>query len=124
LEVNKKILIVDDEVAIRRVVELKLKKRGFQVVGASNGAEGLRKIQEEKPDAVITDINMPCLNGRSLCERSDPLKEERRFLTIVLTAGISPDEKQWIEKMKDTEFMQKPFSPSKLVERIELYFRH
>lgn len=122
MENKHKILIVDDEVSIRRVIELKLKNRGYRVATASNGEDGLKKIYTEKPDAVVTDINMPGMNGKSLCERSDPLKAKRSFLTIVLTARISSDEHRWIEKMRETRLMQKPFSPSRLVEQIDQYF--
>lgn len=124
MENRRKILIVDDAVSIRRVVELKLKNHGYRVVTASNGEDGLKKIYTEKPDAVVTDVNMPGMHGKSLCERSDPLKAERSFLTIVLTARISPDERLWIEKMRETQLMQKPFSPSRLAAQIDRYFHN
>lgn len=123
MESRPKILIVDDEVSIRRVVELKLKNRGYHVLTARNGEEGLRMIHTETPDAVVTDINMPGMDGKTLCERTDPLKAERDFLTIVLTARISPDERRWIGKLKDTCFMEKPFSPAELLDRIDRYLR-
>ncbi len=119
---NKKILVIDDEASIRRVIALKLKNRGYQVQTAGDGEEGLRIIQAEKPHVVITDINMPRMDGKRLCEETDHLKQERDFLTIVLTARISVDERRWIEKMHQTQFMEKPFSPSKLVDCIEQYF--
>lgn len=122
METRPKILIVDDDVSIRRVVELKMKNHGYRVVTASNGEEGLEKIYSEKPDAVVTDINMPGMDGKTLCERSDPLKAERRFLTIVLTARISPGEQKWIKALQETQLMQKPFSPSRLLEQIDQYF--
>jgi len=122
LQSNKKILVIDDEASIRRVIALKLKNCGFRVLTAGNGEEGLRIIQEEKPHVVITDLNMPRLDGKRLCEQTDHLKRDRDFLTIILTARISTDERRWIEKMHQTQFMQKPFSPSKLVDCIEQYF--
>ena len=122
MQSNKKILVIDDEASIRRVIALKLKNRGYRVQEAINGEEGLRIIQAEKPHVVITDVNMPRLDGKSLCEQTDHLKRERDFLTIVLTARISTDERLWIEKMHQTQFMEKPFSPSKLVDCIEQYF--
>jgi len=122
LQSNKKILVIDDEAPIRRVIALKLKNCGYQVQTAGDGEEGLRIIQAEKPHVVITDINMPRLDGKRLCEQTDHLKRERDFLTIVLTARISTDERRWIEKMHQTQFMEKPFSPSKLVDCIEQYF--
>ena len=122
MQINKKILVIDDEAPIRRVIALKLKNHGYRVQEAGNGEEGLRIIEAEKPHVVITDINMPRLDGKRLCEQTDHLKQERDFLTIVLTARISTDERRWIEKMHQTQFMNKPFSPSKLVDCIERYF--
>jgi len=122
LEINKKILVIDDEVHIRRVIEIKLKNRGYQVITAKNGLDGFELIKTQKPDAVITDINMPGMDGESLCRLSDPIKKERPFLTIVMTARISPEEQDWISKLTDTQFMEKPFSPAKLLEAINKYF--
>jgi DNA-binding response OmpR family regulator len=122
LPINKKILVVDDEAHVRRVLELKLKHHGYQVLTAGSGQEGLELIKTQQPDVVITDINMPGMNGESLCRLSDPLKRERPFLTIVMTARISPEERIWIEEMHETQFVEKPFSPSNLLERINAYF--
>jgi len=116
---NKKVLVIDDEIHIRRVIELKLKKRGYQVVTAKDGVEGLDMIKTQQPDVVISDINMPKLDGKTLCEQTNYLKKERPFLTIIITCRISSDEENWIKKMDTTLFMAKPFSPSKLLECID-----
>jgi len=118
---SKTVLVCDDEAHIRRVVELKLKNRGYNVITAANGEEGLKAIQSEKPDVVISDINMPKLDGKSMCEMTNPIKAERPFLTIIITARISPDEENWVAQMQDTQFMEKPFSPSKLLEAVDAY---
>lgn len=119
---NKKILVIDDEAHIRKVIELKLKNRGYQVVTARNGEEGFDLIHRQEPHAVITDIMMPKMDGKSLSEKTNALKEARPFLTIVLTCRISPDEHKWLSRMKDTILLEKPFSPSRLIEYLEDYF--
>ncbi|MEJ2170737.1 MAG: response regulator [Desulfobacterales bacterium] len=121
MEVNKKVLIVEDEAPIRRVLEFKLKNSGYRVLIAKNGAQGLELIKTQQPDAVITDIMMPEMDGRQLCEQSNVLKKKRSFLTIVVTCRIAQDEQQWINQMQDTVFMEKPFSPARLVECIDQY---
>jgi DNA-binding response OmpR family regulator len=121
LGINKKVLVIDDEVHIRRVIEIKLKNRGYDVLSASNGEEGLNIIKDQKPDVVISDINMPNLDGKALCQKTDALKKETPFLTIIITCRISPDEENWIREMQDTRFMAKPFSPTKLVECVDEY---
>lgn len=119
---RKKILVVDDEAPIRRVLDLKLKNGGYEVLLAEDGEAGLRIIESEKPDAVVTDINMPRMDGKQLCEMTNHLKLERTFLTIIMTARIFPEEEQWIAAMQDTVFMEKPFSPSSILDRIDQYF--
>ncbi len=118
----KTILVVDDEVAIRRVIELKLSLAGYQVISAPDGAAALDLIRSRQPDAVIADITMPKLDGKTLCEMTDGIKTERPFLTVILTGRISPDERQWIQRMQDTLFMEKPFSPMRLLEAVDNYF--
>lgn len=119
---NKKVLVVDDQAHIRRVIQLKLNNRGYQVTIAKNGEDGLNLIKTLQPDVVITDIMMPKMDGRTLCEQSNELKKEWPFLTIVMTARISPTEREWIEEMQDTVFMEKPFSLSTILRCIDQYF--
>ena len=121
MEANKKVLIVEDEAPIRRVLEFKLKNSGYRVLIAKNGAQGLELIKTHQPDAVITDIMMPEMDGQQLCEQSNALKLNRPFLTIVVTCRIAQDEQQWINQLQDTLFMEKPFSPARLVECIDQY---
>ena len=121
MENNKKVLVIDDEAHIRRVLELKLKNRGYQVIMAKNGEEGFDIIQKQKPDIVISDINMPIMDGKTLCEKTNGLKKDRSFLTIIITARINPGERDWISNMQDTLLCEKPFSPAKIVEAIEQY---
>ena len=114
--------MVDDDAHIRRVVELKLKKRGYEVLSAINGQEGLRMIQTEQPDAVITDIMMPKLNGKNLVLKTNNLKQTRRFLTVVMTNRVASEDRIWVKQMVDTVLLEKPFSPSQLVSCIDTYF--
>lgn len=119
---TKTIVVIDDEAHIRRVVEMKMKNAGYRVVTAADGEEGLSLIRAELPDAVISDIMIPKLDGRTLCETVDPMKCERTFLTIIMTARISPQERSWISTMRDTVFVEKPFSPAKLLDIVNSYF--
>ncbi|MBW2623563.1 MAG: response regulator [Deltaproteobacteria bacterium] len=119
----KKVLIIDDDAHIRKVIELKLKKAGYQIIVAGNGEEGFELIEVLKPDAVVSDINMPKMDGKTLCLKTNPLKQERPFLTIIISARISLDDEEWIKDMTDTQFMEKPFSPNKLLGAIDRYFQ-
>ena len=119
---DKKVLIIDDEAHIRNVIALKLKRRGYEVMMAVNGEDGLHMIKTQKPGVVISDIHMPKMDGRSLCEKTRDLKKEWPFLTIIMTCSISPEESSWVGDMQDTIFMEKPFSPSRLMRQIDTYF--
>jgi DNA-binding response OmpR family regulator len=119
---KRKVLIIDDEAHIRRLIAFKLEKRGYEVMTAMNGEEGLNLIQTERPQVVISDIMMPKLDGKSLCEKTNDLKTEWPFLTIIMTCSISHDERLWIQGMRDTLFMEKPFSPAILLEHVDGYF--
>jgi len=118
---KKKILIADDEPYVIRVVKLKLINAGYEVITASNGLEALEKIKSLKPDVVISDVNMPRLNGKELCLRAVPLKKEREFLTIVITSSLEKEDRDWAHSLEKTVFLEKPFSPKELVRIIEQY---
>jgi len=122
LDDKKTILIIDDDMHIRKIIEIKLKNSGYKTLTAKNGEEGLEIIIHQKPDGVISDLNMPKLDGKQLSQMTNPLKKDRPFLTILITARINPDEQQWIKDLEDTWFMEKPFSPSKIVDIINQYF--
>jgi len=119
---KKIVLIADDEPYVIRVVKLKLSNAGYEVITASNGLEALEKIKTLKPDVVISDVNMPKLNGRELCFRAIPLKKEKEFLTIVMTSSLEKEDRDWAEDMDQTVFIEKPFSPKKLMQIIGTYF--
>lgn len=118
---NRKILIIDDEAYIRRVIELKLKKKGYQVITAKNGAEGLNSFKVHQPDVVVTDIKMPVMDGLEFCRQTNPLKKVRPFLTVIVTCSMTENGWQWIDDMDDTLFFEKPFSPSRLLDAIDNY---
>lgn len=122
MENNKRVLVIDDEAHIRRVIELKFKNQGYRVTTATNGEEGLDIIQTEQPDVVITDIMMPKMDGKALCEKVNDLKKKRPFLTIVMTCRISPTEQEWIDQLQDTVFVEKPFSLSTILKCVDQYF--
>jgi two-component system chemotaxis response regulator CheY len=121
LRSDKTVLVVDDDFHIRRTIELKLKAAGYAVLTACEGRQGVETIRARHPDAVITDLTMPDVDGKALCEMTDGLKTEKPFLTVVLTARIIPCEHDWIKLMHDTIFMEKPFSPRRLLDVVDRY---
>jgi CheY-like chemotaxis protein len=114
LKPPNRILIIDDDVTIRHLLSVVLSPLGFHLQSVGNAEEGLRIIETERPDVVITDMRLPGMSGRELCERTNPLKQKQSFLTILLSANPLADQSRWIESLQDTVFVVKPFSPSVL----------
>ena len=118
---SKTILVVDDDEVVRHLIEVMLNLAGYRVITAADGEEGVKRIRRDKPDVVITDVNMPRLGGKGLCEMTDALKSERPFLTVVLTANPLEADETWVRGMTETQFMDKPFSPACLLEAVDRY---
>jgi len=116
---NKKVLVVDDEIHIVHVVAIKLRNNGFQVVTAENGAEAFEVAIEERPDIVVTDYQMPVMNGIELIEKLRAEPETRKVPVILLTARNFAIEKDKSEQLQVSECLSKPFSPKELLRSIE-----
>lgn len=117
------ILIVDDEPFNCRVLKLKFENAGYKVVAALNGLDGLDKFRTESPDVVITDINMPVMDGREMCSSLREIGCGRQFLTIVMTSLVDKAEMVWVDKLENIIFIEKPLSPNKLLSKVEEYFK-
>jgi len=115
---EKKILVVDDEPHILRSLTFVLKKEGYDVSSATNGEEALAKIRESKPSLMFLDVMMPKKNGYEVCQevKGDPGLND--IYIIMLTAkGQEADREKGLSLGAD-EFITKPFSPMKIVERV------
>ena len=116
---NKKVLVVDDEIHIVHVVAIKLRNNGYDVISAGNGANALKLVQEEKPDIVVTDFQMPVMNGLELIENLRRDTSMENIPVILLTArGFAIDDEQK-QKLQVSAVLSKPFSPKELLRSIE-----
>jgi len=117
---KEKILVVDDEVSIRRILETRLSTIGYSVVTASDGEEALLIYKKELPDLIILDIMMPKLDGYGVCQE---IRKESEVPIIILTAlGDVADRITGLELGAD-DYVVKPFSPKELEARIKAIFR-
>lgn len=114
----KKIMVVDDDKNVLHVLLYVLEKNGFAVITACNGQEGLEMFETHQPDAVVTDISMPRLDGEGLCRRIAEKYKETMPYIFVMTAKNDHAIRKWIDKMPKIEFMEKPVSPKFLVSRL------
>lgn len=114
-----RILVVDDEPHIRRVLSAVLGSQGYEVLLASDGAEGLVELGADGVDLVILDLMMPGANGLEILSviRSDPARAETPV--IILTAKGQDTDRDAALAGGANDFLTKPFSPKKLLARIE-----
>jgi DNA-binding response OmpR family regulator len=115
---STKILIADDEVHIRRSLEFVLKKEGYETVMAENGEDALAKARQEKPTICFLDLQMPPMNGDEVCAAIKQGPEMSHTHVIILTARGQETDKQRVLASGVNEYMTKPFSPSKVVQRV------
>jgi len=114
--INKRLLLCDDEVHIIRPAELKLTKAGFDVQCAHDGEEGWAAILKRPPDLLITDCQMPRLDGFGLCRRVRDNPETRHIAILMLTAkGFELSHEEVKRRFQVLAVLPKPFSPRQLV---------
>lgn len=115
-----KILLCDDEVHILRAAEFKLVRCGFEVLCARDGQEAWEIIERQAPDMVVTDCQMPRLNGLQLVEKIRTSAATRDLPIIMLTAkGLELPFDELTDKWRVAAVISKPFSPRELSRCVE-----
>lgn len=118
---SAKVLIVDDEEAIVKLVSFNLEKEGFETLAAYDGCEALAMIRREPLDLVVLDVMLPEMDGLSLCRR---LRQEGIYLPILmLTAKDGEVDKVLGLEIGADDYLTKPFSPRELVARVKALLR-
>jgi two-component system KDP operon response regulator KdpE len=111
---RRKILIVDDEERLLRILSIKFKVSGYDAITASGGGKALELVKEEKPDIVLLDIIMPGIDGFQM------LEELRTFSEIpVIAFSARPENGARAVSMGATDFIAKPFDVDRLMEAVE-----
>lgn len=114
-----KVLVVDDEEYIQHILNFSFGAEGYDVVTASDGEEGVNKAKDEKPDVIVMDIMMPKMDGYEACKQIKTDPQTKDIPVILLTAkGRDADRKLGSEVGAD-DYVVKPFSPGRLIERVE-----
>jgi DNA-binding response OmpR family regulator len=113
-----KILVVDDEIYIVHILDFSLGMEGYEVLTALDGEQAVDKARSEHPDLIVLDIMMPKLDGYETCKILKAGEDTKSIPVILLSAkGRNVDQKIGFEVGAD-DYITKPFSPRKLVERI------
>jgi two-component system chemotaxis response regulator CheY len=115
---SKLILTIDDSRSMREMLRLALSETGFEVVQAVDGVDGIEVLKGCKPDVIVTDVNMPRMDGFGVIQavRQDPLK--KHIPILVLTTESDAAKKQRAKEAGATGWIVKPFDPVKLVAAI------
>lgn len=117
---KEKILVVDDEVSIRRILETRLSIVGYNVVTAADGEEALFVYRKELPNLIILDIMMPKLDGYGVCQE---IRKESEIPIIMLTALSDITDKITGLELGADDYIVKPFSPKELEARVKSILR-
>lgn len=118
----RKILAVDDEKHIVRLVQVNLERAGYEVVTANDGKEALQKVQDENPDLVVLDVMMPYMDGFEVLQNLRRNPATREIPVIMLTAKAQDADvfKGWQSGVDC--YLTKPFNPMELLSFVKRIF--
>lgn len=114
----KKILFVDDEPDVLKVVTFRLKKAGYDVANAIDGQEALNLIKAEKFDLIFLDLRLPNMNGMQICEIIRSEESLKDIPVILFTASLDSLQKR-VEECKANDYLVKPFEPELLLDKVK-----
>ena len=117
-----KILTVDDEPDVRRLIEIKLKKAGFEVITAADGEEGVEKAKAENPDLILMDVMMPKMDGYTAVEK---IKTEMDPSPLIMMLTAKQDIETRVDALNKgaDDYLPKPFNVQELVARVYALLR-
>lgn len=119
-ETLKRLVYIEDEPEMIDLVRLILNRRGYEVLGASGGYQGLEMIRQELPDLVLLDLMMPDMDGWDVYQQMKSDELTRHIPVIVVTAKAqSIDKVLGLHIAKVEDYISKPFSPQELLDSVE-----
>jgi len=116
----RKILVVDDEESIVKIIEYNLKKEGYEVLCALDGEKGYKLALEEKPDLILLDIMMPKMDGYEVCKK---VREKSNVPIIMITARAEEVDKVVGLELGADDYVTKPFGNRELMARVKAHLR-
>jgi len=111
----KKILVVDDEPDLLKVVTFRLKKLGYDVIEAADGQKAIALIQEHRPHLILLDLRLPIMDGWEVCRRVKADEQLKYIPIILLTASAGALNSEMTKQLKAEDFLVKPFEPEVLL---------
>lgn len=116
---EKKILIVDDCDTTRKLLSYIIRERGYKIMGATNGIEALEIMATQPIDLVLTDLNMPQMDGYELSRNLRKIDAYKELPIVMVTTESSDSDKLMGKEAGVTTYLTKPVSPQKLLYEIE-----
>lgn len=113
-----RILVVDDEEDVVRLLEFRLSKEGFDVICCGDGQTAITLTEQHKPDLVILDIMMPLMDGMEVLRQIRSRRATSKIPVIMLTAKTSSVAVDEARQLWVSDYIMKPFDPEKLVEKV------
>ena len=120
----RRIVIVDDEATVIRILRRALEQAGYSVESARNGLEALEAIARQDPDVLVTDIEMPRMTGQQMCQALHKQRPDRSFPIFVVTSLTAIEHRAWSAEIPNLFFLEKPVSIRRLTARLEEYFQN
>ena len=117
---SRKILVIDDDPVGTRLIEYTLKQRGYQVLAAQNGVEGLKKARNEEPDLIILNVMLPGMDGFEVCHRLRAEDTTAQLPILILSGRAQQKDRATGLKMGADDYLTKPATPSEIINRIEI----
>jgi DNA-binding response OmpR family regulator len=114
----KKILVIEDDPAISRLVDYSLRHEGYEVIAATNGLEGIRKAQNEAPDLIILDVMLPGMDGFEICHRMRSESDTAQLPILMFSAKAQEIDKETGLKVGADDYLPKPAAPAEIVNRV------
>ena len=115
---REKILVVDDEPDVVELIAFNLRRRGYEVISAHDGLEGLLKARHCQPQLVVLDVMMEGMDGLSVCEILRAQPATKRIPVIIVTAAVGEMARLNSLAAGANDFLSKPFSPQDLVRMV------
>ncbi len=115
---DKKILIIEDDPIASRLVDYSLRREGYQVITASNGVTGMRRVTEEKPDLIILDVMLPGMDGFEICHRLRSNPSTTVLPILMCSAKAHEIDRNTGVKVGADDYLAKPADPSEILSRV------
>src|SRR5688572_31159758 len=115
-----KVLVVDDSLSVRKVVERALVGRHIEVVCAATGSEALERIERDEPDVVVCDVVMPDKDGYEICDFVKRHPRLARTPVLLMSGIVNDDVRERAARVHSADVLSKPFAADDLLRRLEM----